>query len=111
MTLVNRQNALDFTRDNYLKVVSIMPSDDIERSQEVLNIAKQHLRRERPLNTLVVVLVVSMFHGTYLVTLILPTLLKLYSSDISPPETAGRCDLQMYRLFTVTTALVDVAEN
>jgi hypothetical protein len=45
----------------------MMPSDDIERSQEVLNIAKQYLRRERPINTLVVVVVVSMFHGTYLV--------------------------------------------
>ena len=66
------------------------PSDEIERLQEVLNIAKQYLRRERPINTLVVVVLVSMFHGTYLVTLIIPALLKLYSSDISPPETAGR---------------------
>ena len=52
-----------------------MPSDDIERSQESLNVAKQYLRRERPLNALVVVLVVSIFLGTYLVTSILPAVI------------------------------------
>jgi len=53
----------------------MMPSGDIERSQEALNVAKQYLRRERPLNALVVVLVVSIFLGTYLVTSILPAVI------------------------------------
>ena len=52
-----------------------MPSDDIERPQETLNVAKQYLRRERPLTALVVVLVVSIFLGTYLVTSILPAVI------------------------------------
>lgn len=52
---------------------SIMPStNDIERSQEALTVAKRYLRRERPLSALVVVLVVSVFHGTYLATSLLP---------------------------------------
>jgi len=50
-----------------------MPStNDIERSQEALNVAKQYLRRERPLSALVVVLAVSVFSGTYLATSLLP---------------------------------------
>jgi len=52
-----------------------MPSDDIERPQEALNVAKQYLRRERPLTALVVVLVVSISLGTYLVTSILPAVI------------------------------------
>jgi hypothetical protein len=52
---------------------SIMPStNDIERSQEALNVAKRYLRRERPLSALVVVLAVSVFYGTYLATSLLP---------------------------------------
>jgi hypothetical protein len=50
-----------------------MPStNDIERSQEALNVAKRYLRRERPLSALVVALAVSVFLGTYLATSLLP---------------------------------------
>ena len=48
-----------------------MPSNGIRRSQEALNVAEQYLRRERPLNALVVVFVVSILLGTYLVSSIL----------------------------------------
>lgn len=49
-----------------------MPSDSLERSREVLDVVEQYLRRERPLSALVVVLAVSAFVGTYLVTSLLP---------------------------------------
>lgn len=50
-----------------------MPStNDIERSQEALNVTKRYLRRERPLSALVVALAVSVFPGTYLATSLLP---------------------------------------
>ena len=50
-----------------------MPStNDTERPQEALNVAKQYLRRERPLSALVVALAVSVFSGTYLATSLLP---------------------------------------
>jgi hypothetical protein len=45
-----------------------MPSTDSERSQKVVDVAQLYLRRERPLNALVVVLAVSVFLDTYLVT-------------------------------------------
>jgi hypothetical protein len=49
-----------------------MPSTGgIERPQEALDVAKRYLRRERPLSALVVVLVVSVFLGTYLATSLL----------------------------------------
>lgn len=52
-----------------------MPStNDIERSQEALNVAKRYHRRERPLSAFVVILVVSVFHGTYLATSLLPAI-------------------------------------
>lgn len=50
-----------------------MPStNDIKRPQEALTVAKRYLRRERPLNAFVVVLLVSLFLGTYLATSLLP---------------------------------------
>ncbi|AZQ14120.1 hypothetical protein [Halorubrum sp. PV6] len=50
-----------------------MPStNDTERPQEALDVAKQYLRRERPLSALVVALAVSVFSGTYLATSLLP---------------------------------------
>lgn len=54
-------------------MVSTMPSaNETERPEEVLTVAKRYLRRERPLNALVVALVVSLFLGTYLITSLLP---------------------------------------
>ena len=62
-----------------------MPSTNSERSQKAVDVAQQYLRRERPLNALVVVLAWLVFLGTYLVsypplkgwacqwTLVLPT--------------------------------------
>lgn len=52
-----------------------MPSTNSERSQEAVDVAQQYLRRERPLNAFVVVLAVSVFLGTYLVTALLPAVL------------------------------------
>jgi hypothetical protein len=52
-----------------------MPSTDSERSQKVVDVAQLYLRRERPLNALVVVLAVSVFLDTYLVTALLPAVL------------------------------------
>jgi hypothetical protein len=52
-----------------------MPSTDSERSQKAVDVAQQYLRRERPLNALVVVLAVSVFLGTYLLTALLPAVL------------------------------------
>jgi len=51
----------------------MMPStNDTERPQEALDVAKQYLRRERPLSALVVALAVSLFSGTYLASSLLP---------------------------------------
>ena len=47
---------------------------EIDRPQEALVVAKRYLRRERPLSALVVVLVVSVFLGTFLATSLLPAL-------------------------------------
>lgn len=52
-----------------------MPSTDAERSQDAVDVAQRYLRRERPLNALVVVLAVVMFLGTYLVASLLPAVL------------------------------------
>lgn len=52
-----------------------MPSTDSERSQKAVDVAQQYLRRERPLNAFVVVLAVSVFLGTYLVTALGPAVL------------------------------------
>ncbi|OYR84673.1 hypothetical protein DJ71_06025 [Halorubrum sp. E3] len=52
-----------------------MPSTDSERSQKAVDVAQQYLRRERPLNALVVVLAWLVFVGTYLVTALLPAVL------------------------------------
>lgn len=52
-----------------------MPSTNFERSQEVVDVAQEYLKRERPLNALVVILAVSVFLGTYLVTSLLPAVL------------------------------------
>ncbi|GGN11027.1 hypothetical protein [Halarchaeum nitratireducens] len=49
-----------------------MPSDDIERPPEALDVVTRYLRRERPVSALVVVLAVSLFLGTYLATSLLP---------------------------------------
>lgn len=44
-----------------------MPSpNEVERPREAVTVAKRYLRRERPLNVLVVTLAVSVFLGTYL---------------------------------------------
>lgn len=52
-----------------------MPSaNDIDRPREALDVAKRYLRRERPLNALVVVFVVSLFLGAYIATSLLPAL-------------------------------------
>lgn len=45
---------------------------EIERSPDVLDVAQRYLRRERPLNYLLVVVVVTIFLGTYLATSLLP---------------------------------------
>lgn len=52
-----------------------MPSTDSERSQKAIDVAQQYLRRERPLNVLVVVLAWLVFVGTYLVTALGPAVL------------------------------------
>ena len=52
-----------------------MPSTDSERSQKAVDVAQQYLRRERPLNALVVVLAWLVFVGTYFVTALGPTVL------------------------------------
>ncbi|WP_225336066.1 hypothetical protein [Halomicrobium urmianum] len=50
-----------------------MPSvTEIEPPQEAVGVAERYLRRERSLNGLVVVLVISLFLGTYLMTTLLP---------------------------------------
>ncbi|MFC7250924.1 hypothetical protein ACFQJ5_13880 [Halomicroarcula sp. GCM10025324] len=52
-----------------------MPStQEIDRPQEAVDVAKRYLRRERPLSALVVVVVVSMFLGTFLATSLLSAL-------------------------------------
>ena len=52
-----------------------MPStNDIDRPREAVDVAKRYLRRERPLSALVVVVVVSLFLGTFLATSLLPAL-------------------------------------
>ncbi|MFC6864392.1 hypothetical protein ACFQGE_13100 [Halomicroarcula sp. GCM10025817] len=52
-----------------------MPStQEIDRPQEAVDVAKRYLRRERPLSALVVVLVASVFLGTFLATSLLPAL-------------------------------------
>ncbi|KTG22892.1 hypothetical protein [Haloferax profundi] len=52
-----------------------MPSlNDTERPQGAVAVAKQYLRRERPVSALVVLLVVSLFLGTFLATSLLPAL-------------------------------------
>ncbi len=48
-----------------------MPSRDPERSQKAVDVAQSYLRRERPLNALIMLLTVSAFLGTYLVTSLL----------------------------------------
>ena len=53
-----------------------MPSrQNIDRPEAAVAVAKQYLRRERPLSALIVVLVVSLFVGTYLATSLLPAVL------------------------------------
>jgi hypothetical protein len=52
-----------------------MPSTDLGRSRDVLDVARRYLRRERPLTAVVVLLAVSLFVGTYLVTSLLPAVL------------------------------------
>lgn len=52
-----------------------MPSTDSERSQKAVDVAQQYLRRERPLNALVVVLAWLVFVGTYFVTALGPAVL------------------------------------
>ncbi|WP_247730566.1 hypothetical protein [Halovivax limisalsi] len=47
---------------------------EIERSQAVLDVTAHYRRRERALSALVVVLVVSLFLGTYLATSLLPAI-------------------------------------
>ena len=49
-----------------------MPSTDSERSQKAVDVAQQYLRRERPLNALVVVLAWLVFVGTYFLTALGP---------------------------------------
>jgi len=52
-----------------------MPSSqDIDRPEAAVDIARQYLRRERPLSALVVVLFTSVFLGTFLATSLLPAL-------------------------------------
>lgn len=50
----------------------IPSTNDIDRPQEALTVAKRYLRWERPLSALVVVIVVSLFLGTYRTTSLLP---------------------------------------
>ena len=53
-----------------------MPSiNDIERPQEAVTVANRYLDRERPLSALVVVIAVSLFLGTYLMTSLLPAVI------------------------------------
>jgi hypothetical protein len=52
-----------------------MPSpQDIDRPEAAVDVARQYLRRERPLSALVVVLFTSVFLGTFLATSLLPAL-------------------------------------
>ncbi len=53
-----------------------MPSrQPIDRPEAGVAVAEQYLRRERPVSALIVVLVVSVFLGTYLATSLLPAIL------------------------------------
>lgn len=53
-----------------------MPStQDIDRPEAALDVAEQNLRRERPLSTLVVVLVWSVFLATLVASSLLPALI------------------------------------
>lgn len=49
-----------------VRVLLVMPSTtEIDRPEEALSVVKQYLKRERPLSALVIVVLVSLFIGTY----------------------------------------------
>jgi len=60
-----------------------MPSNETERLRAAREVVQQYLRRERPLSALVVVLAVSVFVGTYVVTSFLPAVVVGVASLIA----------------------------